>query len=176
MPLDFPFPDDFIASRIFTVRGIKVMLDEDLAELYRVTTSRLNEQVKRNLERFPKEFMFKLTSRELAHLMSQFATSRSWGGRRKAVTAFTEYGVLMLSSVLNSDRAIQVNIRIVQVFVKMNRLLLADKDLARKLDRMETKVGQHDEAIDALFDQVSLLGDQKAQPRKRLGYRGGDDV
>lgn len=170
-------PDELVASRIYTVRGQKVMLDEDLAKFYGMNTKQLNQQVKRNPENFPKDFMFALTTREMAGLRSQFVTSNTGrGGRRHTTNAFTEHGVLMLSSVLNSQRAIQVNIHIMRVFVKMNHMLLADKDLARKLDRMESRVDGHDQAIDALFDQVQLLGEQKTQPRKRLGYRGGDDV
>jgi hypothetical protein len=107
-----------ILSRIFVVRGQKVMIDEDLASMYRVETKRLNEQVKRNSKRFPRDFMFTLTQKEFDNLKSQNATS-SWGGRRKLPTAFTEQGVAMLSSILNSDTAIEVNIRIIRVFTKL---------------------------------------------------------
>lgn len=104
-------PDELVISKIYLIRNHKVMLDDDLAELYLVETRRLNEQVKRNIDRFPRDFMFQLTEKEWENLMSQIATS-SWGGRRKMPFVFTEHGVLMLSSVLNSDRVIQVNIQI----------------------------------------------------------------
>ena len=169
-------PDLSITKRIHEVRGVKVMLDVDLAELYGVTTKRLNEQVKRNLGRFAADFMFRLTAKEAVNLKSQFATSSSWGGRRKSPTAFTEHGILMLSSVLSSDRAVRVNIHIMRVFVRLNRLLSTEKDIARKLDRMEVKVDKHDTVLRVLVKKVKTLGDQKAQPRKRFGYKGGDDV
>ncbi|WP_246862659.1 ORF6N domain-containing protein [Pedobacter sp. KBS0701] len=108
-------PDNIVVNKIYELRGLKVMLDSDLAELYGVETKRLNEQVGRNSDRFPEDFMFQLTDEEWLNLKSQFATS-SWGGRRKLPFVFTEHGILMLSSVLNSKQAIQVNIQIVRIF------------------------------------------------------------
>ena len=125
-------PDEIVINKIYLLRKQKVMLDEDLAELYQVETKRLNEQVKRNIQRFPEDFMFQLTAQEFENLKSQFATS-SWGGRRKLPFAFTEQGVAMLSSVLNSETAIRVNIQIIRVFTKMRELLLTHKDILLQL-------------------------------------------
>ena len=131
-----------IATRIHWIRGEKVILDEDLAGLYEVPTKRLNEQVKRNLERFPKEFMIQLNQEEWSNLKSQIATSSSWGGRRKLPLAFTEHGVLMLSNVLNSKRAIAV-------IVRMNRILMNDRELMHRLERVEGQQEAHGEALHA---------------------------
>ena len=141
--------DEAIATRIHWIRGEKVILDEDLAGLYEVPTKRLNEQVKRNLERFPKEFMIQLNQEEWSNLKSQIATSSSWGGRRKLPLAFTEHGVLMLSNVLNSKRAIAVSIRIIRVFVRMNRILMNDRELMHRLERVEGQQEAHGEALHA---------------------------
>ena len=132
------------------------------------------------VERFPLDFMFRLTDKEMRVLRSQFATTKDprdpRGGRRNQPFAFTEHGILMLSSVLNSDRAVRVIIHIMRVFVRLNRLLSTEKDIARKLDRMEVKVDKHDTVLRVLVKKVKSLGEQKAQPRKRFGYKGGDDV
>src|SRR5690606_18832110 len=117
-------PDEIVISKIYYIRDQKVMLDSDLAELYGVETKRLNEQVRRNVDRFPDDFMFRLSSEEFEYLRSQFATS-SWGGRRALPYVFTEHGVLMLSSVLSSKQAIQVNIQVMRIFTKI-RMMLAD--------------------------------------------------
>jgi phage regulator Rha-like protein len=116
-------PDEVILNKIYIIRGQKVMLDNEIAKMYGVETRRLNEQVKRNIERFPANFMFQLSSEEFEHLKSQNATS-SWGGRRKLPFAFTEHGILMLANVLKSERAIKVSIRIIEVFVKIRDTLL----------------------------------------------------
>jgi hypothetical protein len=128
-------PDELITSKIYLIRNRKVMLDEDLAELYNVETRRLNEQVKRNKARFPMDFMFQLTQEEFENLKSQFATS-SWGDRRKLPYAFTEQGVAMLSGVLHSERAIKVNIQIMRVFTRMRELLETHKEILAKLDNL----------------------------------------
>jgi hypothetical protein len=169
-------PDEAIASRIYFIRGEKVMLDEDLAELYGVPTKRLNEQVKRNPDRFPDDFMFQLTSGEWEILKSQFATSRSWGGRRKLPSAFTEHGVLMLSSVLNSERAIAVNIRIMRIFVRMNRLFMNDMELQMRLDHMEGRQDQTDAVVGQLFEKVKEMMEKPPSDRLRIGYKGGDPI
>jgi len=135
-----------IESRILLIRGQKVMLDADLAELYGVETRRLNEQVSRNIERFPEDFMFQLTAEEFANLKSQFATS-SWGGRRKLPYAFTEHGSIMAASVLNSARAIEISVHVVRAFVRMRELVAGNKELAQKLNQLDRKVGAHDKAI-----------------------------
>ncbi len=148
-----PIPVESIASRIFLVRGQKVMLDSDLAELYGVTTSALNQAVRRNIDRFPSDFMFQMTDSEFSNLKSQFVTS-SWGGRRKLLLVFTEQGVSMLSSVLNSERAIQVNIAIMRAFVRIREMLSTHKELAFKLEELERKAGIHDQTIVQLIEAI----------------------
>lgn len=169
-------PDEVIASRIYLIRGERVMLDTDLAKMYGVKTYRLNEAVKRNLERFPEDFMFKLTHDEWENLTSQFAMSRSWGGRRTPPYVFTEHGVLMLSSVLNSARAIATNITIMRVFVRMNRLMMNDRELLLRMELMEGRQEQYDTSLNELFEAVKQMMESPAEERKRLGYRGGDPV
>ena len=140
------------------------MLDSDLAALYEVPTARLNEQVKRNLTRFPQEFAFQLSQEEFDSLISQFATSKTGrGGRRKLPWAFTEHGVAMLSSVLRSERAVQINITIIKTFVRMREMLATHKDLARKVEK-------HDKEITALYEYLQqLLAPPKTSTRK-IGY------
>jgi hypothetical protein len=167
-------PDDVISSRIYLIRDKKVMLDHDLAELYQVETRRLNEQVKRNTDRFPEDFMFQLTEQEWENLKSQNATS-SWGGRRKPPYAFTEHGVLMLSSVLNSSRAIAVNIRIMRIFTKIREMMLTNKDILRKLEQLEQKVYKHDEDVEIIFSHLKELLNPPTPPRKRIGYKKDKD-
>jgi hypothetical protein len=170
MAKEVSIPDEAIISKIYLVRGQKVMLDEDLAQLYGVETRRLNEQVKRNIERFPKDFMFQLTTKEFENLKSQNATS-SWGGRRKLPTAFTEYGVSMLSGVLNSPIAIQVNIRIIRVYTKLREMLLTNKDILLKLEQLEQKVASHDDNIQLIFSALKQLIQEPYPPRKRIGFK-----
>ncbi len=166
-----------IEQRIFFIRGHKVMIDRDLAEMYGVPTNRLNEQVKRNKRRFPDDFMFQLTKAELKNLMSQIATS-SWGGTRKMPFAFTEQGVAMLSSVLNSKTAIDVNIQIIRVFTRMREMLSSHKNILLKLEQLEKRMMKHDkrstkheEEIRALFEALSQLIAPANEPRKRIGYK-----
>ena len=146
------------------------MLDEDLAELYAVPTGRLNEQVKRNIDRFPEDFMFQLTEQEFKNLISQIATS-SWGGRRKLPFAFTEHGVLMLSSVLSSSRAIAVNIQIMRIYTRMREILMTNKDILLKLEQLERKVDSHDENIHVIFDYLKQLLSPPVDTRPRVGFR-----
>ncbi|MBK7123628.1 MAG: ORF6N domain-containing protein [Chitinophagaceae bacterium] len=150
------------------------MLDSDLSALYQVETRRLNEQVTRNKERFPEDFMFQLTGDEYEKLISQFATS-SWGGRRKLPYAFTEQGVAMLSSVLNSPTAINVNIQIIRVFTKMRALLMTHKDILLQLEKMEKKMGSHDEQIALIFGYLKKLLTPVQPPRQRIGFRRKDE-
>jgi len=159
------------------IRGQKVILDMDLAEMYGVETKRLNEQVKRNPSRFPSDFMFQLSAAEFKNLKSQFATS-SWGGRRQRPYAFTDYGALMLSSVLNSKKAIQVNLKIIRVYAKLREMLLKNKDLLLKLERIETKImsqenlsGKHEKEIQLIFRTLKQLIDPPPAPRKRIGFK-----
>jgi hypothetical protein len=146
------------------------MLDEDLAELYQVATGRLNEQVKRNIDRFPADFMFQLTEEEFGNLKSQNATS-SWGGRRKLPSAFTEHGVLMLSSVLNSGIAISVNIQIMRIYTKMREMLLANQEILLKLEQLERQEVQNSEDIQMIFAALKELLNPPAEPGPRIGFR-----
>ena len=156
-----------IQSRIFFVRGKKVMFDSDLAELYGVLTFRLNEAVKRNLKRFPNDFMFRLTKKEHQNLTSQSAIS-SWGGRRTLSYAFTEHGILMLSSVLNSERAIEVNIQIMRTFTKVRQLMIEHADLRKKIEGLEKK---YDYQFKAIFDTLKeLLTPTPPKPKPPIGF------
>jgi hypothetical protein len=157
---------DLILSKIFIIRGLKMMLDKDLAGLYGVETKRLKEQVKRNMERFPDDFMLELAKKEIEILRSQFATSR-WGGIRYAPMAFTEQGVAMLASVLNSPRAIQVNIQIVRAFVKLRRMILTHEDLRNKIEAMEEK---YDEQFRIVFEAIRELIRVEHSPKKKIGF------
>ncbi len=168
-------PEEAIMSKIYLIRGQKVMLDNDLAELYAVETRRLNEQVKRNIDRFPEDFMFQLNHVELENLKSQFATS-SWGGRRKLPYAFTEYGVLMLSSILNSERAIKVNIQIMRIYSRLRQMLLLHKDILIRLNQIEQKLAGHDDNILLIFEYLKQLEQSRQQQedqanRKMIGFR-----
>jgi len=160
-----------ILHRILVIRGQRVMLDDDLAEMYNVETKRLNEQVKRNIKRFPKDFMFTLTQREFENLKSQNATS-SWGGRRKLPNAFTEQGIAMLSSILNSDTAIEVNIRIIRVFTKMREYALTHKEILLQLAKMEKEVKGHSKDIENIFIVLKELleKERKPVPRNKIGF------
>ena len=152
--------EESIINKIYFLRGQKVMLDSDLAKLYGVTTSRLNEQVKRNIDRFPEDFMFELTSQEFDNLISQIAIS-SWGGRRKLPLAFTEKGVAMLSSVLHSKKAIQINIAIMRTFSKLREIISTHKDLQRKIEEMEKK---YDKNFRIVFAAIKELFDRFKEP------------
>jgi len=163
-------PDELVMNKIYIIRGQKVMLDEDLAELYQVETKRLNEQVSRNIDRFPDDFMFSLKKREFENLKSQIATS-SWGGRRKLPRAFTEQGVSMLSGVLNSETAIRVHIQIIRVFAKMKELLLTHKDILLQLEKIEKKLTGHDEDIQLVFQYLKQLLNPSQPPRSKIGFR-----
>ncbi len=159
-----------IAAKILFIRGKKVMLDSDLALLYGVKTGRLNEQVKRNIKRFPEDFMFQLTKEESLNLMSQNAIS-SWGGVRKLPRVFTQEGVAMLSSVLNSERAIMANIQIMRAFAQLRRLLLTNVDLRRKIEAMEKK---YDKQFAVVFQAIKqLLEPPLAKEKKIIGFQVG---
>src|SRR5665213_161500 len=148
--------EEILANKIHFIRGQKVMLDRDLAKLYGVETKRLKEAVKRNRGRFPSDFMFELLPEEFKILRTQFATS-SWGGTRIMPFAFTEQGVTMLSSVLNSKRAVEVNIRVVRLFIRLREVVVSNKEILNKLEQLENKVGKHSEEIDLLFDEIRKL-------------------
>ena len=159
--------EEAVARQIYLIRGHKVMLDSDLAALYEVSTKALVQAVKRNLKRFPGDFMFLLTRKEVTNLRSQIVTS-SWGGRRYLPYAFTEQGVAMLSSALKSERAIQVNIAIMRTFVKLRRILSTHKELAETLSKLEAKVSRHDKEILAIFEVIRRL---MAPPTRAIGFQ-----
>jgi ATP-dependent Clp protease ATP-binding subunit ClpA len=162
---------DEIARRIFAVRAQRVMLDFDLADLYGVPTKALLQAVRRNPLRFPPDFMFRLTRQDLANLKSQSVTSSSWGGRRKPVTAFTEQGVAMLSSVLRSPRAVAANVAIMRAVVQLRYLASANSEIARKLDELERRVAGHDEAITTIIRAIRDLAAPPAPQKKtRIGF------
>lgn len=148
------------------------MLDWDLADLYKVETKRLNEQVKRNIDRFPEDFMFQLTNEEFVVLRSQIATS-SWGGRRKLPYAFTEHGVLMLSSVLNSKRAIEVNIQIMRIFTKIRKILADNINIKLDVEEIKRKLTNQDKNIELVFSYLDELMEKQENPppRKQIGYK-----
>jgi hypothetical protein len=156
---------------IYLIRGQRVMLDADLAAIYRVTTKRLNEQLKRNPNRFPEDFAFQLTIEELTDLRSQFATSSLHGGRRYRPWVFTEHGAIMLASVLNSDIAVQASVRVVRAFVRLREMVAANAQLAVKLEELERRLDSHDEAIVDLFAALKRLLEPPGPKKKReIGF------
>ncbi|MCX5696632.1 MAG: ORF6N domain-containing protein [Candidatus Omnitrophica bacterium] len=158
---------EVIATKILLIRGKRVILDRDLAKLYEVDTRQLTRQVKRNGERFPEDFMFQLTKDELKNLMCQIGTS-SWGGTRKLPYVFTEQGVAMLSGVLHSRRAIQVNIQIMRVFIQLKRMLLTNVDIRRKIEAMEKK---YDKQFLIVFEAIKkLLEPPPVKEKPRIGF------
>ena len=165
-------PLEIIEKRIFFIRGHKVMLDTDLAELYGVETFNLNKAVKRNIDRFPEDFMFQVTKDEMESLKFQFGISKTSGrgGRRYLPYAFTEQGVAMLSGILNSQRAVHVNIAIMRTFVKLRELLVTHKDLGHKLDEIERKIERHDEEISSIFQAIRNLMAPPEKPKRKIGF------
>ena len=162
-------------SLIYDIRGYKVMLDFDLANLYGVETRRLKEQVRRNINRFPEDFMFQLTNEEFRNLRSQIATS-NWGGSRYNHMVFTEQGVAMLSSVLSSERAISVNIQIIRVFTRMRKMIESHKEILKKLEMLEEKDVELDEKVTLIFEYLKELEQSKQEEsdfkkRKRIGFK-----
>ena len=169
-------PDELVINKIYHIRDQKVMLDSDLAELYGVETRRLNEQVARNSDRFPEDFMFRLTGDEFESLMSQIATSKiGRGGRRKPPYAFTEHGVLMLSSVLNSPRAIQVNIQVMRIFTRFRKHVLDHNEFSAQLKEMNKQLNNNTQNIELVFQYLDELERKEVhKPRKRIGYKSDD--
>ncbi len=162
-----------IEKTILFVRGQKVILDTELAKLYGVTTKRLNEQVHRNLKRFPSDFMFRFELQELINLRSQIATSSLiHGGRRYLPFVFTEYGAIMAANVLNSERAIEVSVLIVRAFVKLREISTTHKEFAKKLTELEQKLGTHDKAIRSLFTTIRELMTPPLSSKRKIGFRG----
>jgi hypothetical protein len=168
-------PDEAIINKIYIIREKKVMIDRDLADLYGVETKVLNQAVKRNLKRFPDDFMFQLTDEEFRNLRSQIVTS-SWGGSRFRPMVFTEQGVAMLSSILNSERAISVNIQIIRVFTRMRTMLESHKEILKKLEMLEKKDIELDEKVTLIFEYLKELEQSKQEEtefkqRKRIGFK-----
>ena len=167
--------ESIISNKIYIVRNQKVMLDRDLAELYDVETKRLKEAVKRNIERFPEDFMFEMTSEELENWRSQFATSNSDASLSKGLRykpfCFTEQGVAMLSSVLASERAIKVNIQIIRIFTKMREVLFLHKDILLKLEQIERKTNKHDDEIQLIFNALKSLLNQPEKEMEPIGFK-----
>jgi hypothetical protein len=169
--------DETVINKIYLIRGRKIMLDRDLAEMYGVTTGNLNKAVSRNLRRFPNDFMLRLTEEEFKSLVFQNGRA-SWGGTRIAPYAFTEQGVAMLSSVLNSDTAIEVNIQIIRIFTRMREVLLAHKDVLIKLEHLEKKIltqdqrsGKLEDDIEMIFNTLKQLINPPQDSREQIGFK-----
>lgn len=162
-------PIEHIAQSVLVLRGQRVLLDHDLAVLYGVETRRLNEQVRRNRERFPADFIFELTAAEFANLKSQFATS-SWGGRRKRPLAFTEHGAIMAATVLNSPRAVEMTIYVVRAFLQLRDLLASNHQLAEKFAQLERKVSSHDQAIVGILKAIRELMHPPVPKQRPIGF------
>ncbi len=159
-----------LSERILVLRSVRVILDADLALLYGVPVKRLNEQVRRNRERFPTEFSFLLNNHEVEILKSQFATS-SWGGKRKPPMAFTEHGAIMAATVLNSPRAIKVSVFVVRAFVQLRNAITGNSELGKRLDELERKIGAHDSAIGEILAAIrQLTASPEPQKRRRIGF------
>jgi hypothetical protein len=169
--------EDAIISKIYLIRGHKVMIDRDLAELYGVETKQLKRQVRRNIDRFPGDFMFELSAEEFQEWRSQFGASKEGDkmGLRYAPYVFTEQGVAMLSTVLNSERAIKVNIQIMRIYTKMREMLMTNLEILLKLEQMERKVSGHDDDIQLIFKYLKQLLNPPEEPRPRVGFRRKDE-
>ncbi|WP_024771044.1 ORF6N domain-containing protein [Aquimarina macrocephali] len=174
MSNDIIIPNEIITSKIYLIRDQKVILDSDLSELYQVETKQLKRQVRRNIERFPEDFMFELTKEEFENLRSQFGTS-NWGGTRYMPMAFTEQGVAMLSSVLNSPTAIKVNIQIIRVFTKIREMLTDNLSVKLEIEEIKKKLTNHSKNIELVFDYLDELNKKLDTPeldeRKKIGYK-----
>ena len=170
-----PVPDEVIMNKIFLIRERQVMLDADLADLYAVETKQLKRAVRRNITRFPEDFMFELTLGEFENLRCKIGTSR-WDSIRYAPMAFTDHGVVMLASVLKSERAIEVNIRIIRIYNKMREILKENKDIRQQFEKMQNTLVEHENSIQAIVEYIKQLEDEKQifkeqQNRKRIGYK-----
>lgn len=168
--------DEAVMNKIYLVREQKIMIDRDLAELFGVETKRLKETVRRNISRFPKDFMFQMNEAEFEILRTQFASSKeSRGGIRYMPMAFTEQGVTMLSCVLNSKRAIAVNIQVIRIFTRMREMLLTHKDILLQLEKIEQKLGRHDEQIERIFLYLKQLLHPPQPERQKIGFRRNNE-
>jgi phage regulator Rha-like protein len=172
MGKEISISNHLIQNKIYLIRGQKVMIDRDLAEMYGVPTKALKQAVKRNMDRFPEDFMFELSEEEFADWRSHFVTSKSDKmGLRYKPFAFTEHGVLMLSSVLSSERAVQVNIQIMRVYSKLKEILLDHKEILLKLEKLERKVGTQDSDIKLIFQVIKNLVNEPKVPKNRIGFK-----
>jgi len=167
--MKFQFPEAEVISKILTVRGQKIIQASDLALLYGVTAKRLNEQVKRNKERFPDDFAFQISTEELRNLRSQFATS-SWGGSRYLPYAFTEHGALMAATVLNSPKAVEMSVTIIRTFVRMRKMLSGNRDFAEKLIKLESRMDKTDKNVEVIFTTIRRLMAPPAPQKKKIGF------
>ncbi len=165
--------DEVIMNKIYMIRGQKVMIDRDLAELYGVETKVLKQAVRRNTERFPEDFMFEMNKEEVENWRSQMVTSNSGDkmGLRYSPFCFTEQGVTMLSCILKSKRAITINIQIIRIFTKLREMIIAHKDILLKLEQLEKKVTGHDQNIQMIFEALKQLLNPPQMPRRRIGFR-----
>jgi hypothetical protein len=170
MSKEITIPDQTITSKIYLIREQKVMVDSDLAELYQVQTKLLKRQVRRNIERFPDDFMFELTKDEFDNLRSQFGTSR-WGGSRYIPMVFTEQGVAMLSSVINSSRAIAVNIRIIRVFTKIREMLTDNLNIKLEIEEIKKNLSNQNKNIEIVFQYLDELIEKKEKPITKIGFK-----
>jgi phage regulator Rha-like protein len=164
-------PDESVMTKILVIRGKKIMLDRDLAELYGVTTKRLNEQVKRNLKRFPADFMFQLTQEEKEEVVTKCDHLGGLKFSPQLPYVFTEHGAVMLASVLNSERAIEVNVQIIRIFTRMREMLMSNQEILLKLEQLERKISSHDEDITMIFKYLKQLISQPDKPRPRIGFK-----
>jgi len=164
-------PDEIIMNKIIILRGGKVMIDRDLAELYGVTTKRLNEQVKRNKKRFPEDFMFQLTEEEKAEVVAKCNHLKVLKYSPSLPFAFTEHGAVMLASILNSETAIEVNIQVIRVFTKIREMVLTNKDILLQLEKIEKKLTNHDEDISLIFKYLKQLLNTPQPPRRKIGFK-----
>jgi len=168
-------PDEIIMNKILLIRGKKVMIDMDLAELYEVETKVLKQAVRRNMDIFPKHFMFELTEDEFKNLRSQFVTS-SWGGRRYLPFVFTEHGILQLANVIRSPRARRMSIRIIEIFIRMRELIEVNKEVLKKIELLERKDDEQDDKIILIFEYIKQLEQTRQEDldfknRKKIGYK-----
>ena len=167
-------PDEVVINKILVLREKRVMVDKDIAELYGVTTKRLNEQVKRNKKRFPIDFMFQLTQEEKDEVVANCDHLKNLKYSPNLPFVFTEHGAVMLASVLNSDRAIEVNIQIVRIFTQLKEMLLTHKDILLQMQKVENKLTEHDEDIKLIFEYLKKLLNPPQEPRKRIGFKPDD--
>jgi len=165
-------PDEVVMNQIYYIRNQKVMLDKELAELYQVSTGALNQAVARNIKRFPDDFMFQLSEQEWSNLKSQIVIS-SWGGTRKPPYVFTEQGVAMLSGILNSDRAITVNIQIMRIFIRIRQMFIDNTDLRLEIEKIKNKLDNQDKNMEIVFRYLDELTEKKHEPKERtkIGFK-----